>query len=168
MEQFPRNLKGDEGLARTGGEREQDTLSFFRDGLHHPLDGDVLVVAAGVGSVHFAVRFYVRGFEHFVVFYRQRAEPDPPVGLFEPLTAMKWKELLMSSSSNARDTVVSVCCSHLRGVMQEGAWAGWLVRMCGLVPDRHEECREVQGAIESVAVRQWAEWSCGKPGSTVW
>jgi hypothetical protein len=46
-------------------------------------------------SVHFAVRFYVRGFEHFLAFYRQRGEPDPPVGLFEPLTAMKWKELLV-------------------------------------------------------------------------
>jgi hypothetical protein len=40
-------------------------------------------------SVHFAVRFYVRGFEHFLSFYRQRAVPDPPVGLFEPQTTMK-------------------------------------------------------------------------------
>jgi hypothetical protein len=46
-------------------------------------------------SVHFAVRFYVKGFEHFFVFYRQRHEPDPPVGLLEPLTTMKWKELLV-------------------------------------------------------------------------
>ena len=44
-------------------------------------------------SLHFAVRFYVRGFEHFVTFYRQRHDPHPPVGLFEPLSAMKWKEL---------------------------------------------------------------------------
>lgn len=44
-------------------------------------------------SLHFAVRFYVRGFEHFTTFYRQRHDPDPPVGLFEPLSEMKWKEL---------------------------------------------------------------------------
>ena len=44
-------------------------------------------------SLHFAVRFYVRGFEHFVAFYRQRHDPQPPVGLFEPLSEMKWKEL---------------------------------------------------------------------------
>jgi len=46
-------------------------------------------------SVHFAVRFYVRGFEHFLAFYRQRHEPEPPLGLLEPLSEMKWKELLI-------------------------------------------------------------------------
>lgn len=46
-------------------------------------------------SVHFAVRFYVRGFGHFLAFYRQRHEPEPPAGLFEPLTTMKWRELLV-------------------------------------------------------------------------
>ena len=46
-------------------------------------------------NVHFAVRFYVRGFDHFLTFYRQRHEPESPLGLFEPLTEMKWKELLV-------------------------------------------------------------------------
>lgn len=44
-------------------------------------------------SLHFAVRFYIRGFDHFVSFYRQRHEPETPLGLFEPLSEMKWKEL---------------------------------------------------------------------------
>ena len=46
-------------------------------------------------SLHFAVRFYVRGFEHFLTFYRQRHDPEPPIGLFEPLSEMKWKELVV-------------------------------------------------------------------------
>lgn len=46
-------------------------------------------------SLHFAVRFYVRGFEHFLTFYRQRHDPEPPMGLFEPLSDMKWKELVV-------------------------------------------------------------------------
>lgn len=45
--------------------------------------------------VHFAVRFYARGFEHFRAFYRQRREPETPVGLFEPLTTMTRRELLI-------------------------------------------------------------------------
>lgn len=44
-------------------------------------------------NVHCAVRFHVQGFAHFLCFYRQRANPDAPIGLFEPLSAMKWKEL---------------------------------------------------------------------------
>lgn len=46
-------------------------------------------------SLHFAVRFYIRGFEHFTSFYRQRHEPEAPLGLFEPLSEMKWKEMLV-------------------------------------------------------------------------
>ena len=46
-------------------------------------------------TLHFAVRFYVRGFEHFLTFYRQRHDLEPPPGLFEPLSQMKWKELLI-------------------------------------------------------------------------
>ena len=47
-------------------------------------------------SLHFAVRFYLRGFEHFLTFYRQRHEfSEAPVGLLEPLSEMKWKELLV-------------------------------------------------------------------------
>src|SRR5205807_5616459 len=43
LEKLPRNLKGDEGLPRAGGEREQDALLFRSDGLQHALDGNVLV-----------------------------------------------------------------------------------------------------------------------------
>src|SRR5207248_3313519 len=50
MEQLPADLKRDEGLAGAGGERQQDALAVLRDGLHHSLDRDVLVVAAGVGA----------------------------------------------------------------------------------------------------------------------
>jgi hypothetical protein len=63
--------------------------------LYHNLFGDRPRVVQAERSVHFAVRFYVKGFEHFLIFYRQRHEPDPPVGLLEPLTTMKWKELLV-------------------------------------------------------------------------
>ena len=45
--------------------------------------------------LHLAVRFYLRGFEHFINFYRQRHAPEPPSGLLEPLSEMKWKELLV-------------------------------------------------------------------------
>ena len=48
VEQLPGDLKGDEGLAGAGGEREQDRGRLVGDGLQHPLDGDVLVVAARV------------------------------------------------------------------------------------------------------------------------
>src|SRR6185369_2501267 len=50
VEQFPCNLERDECLARACGEREQDAHKTDGDGLHYPLDGDVLVVAAGVGA----------------------------------------------------------------------------------------------------------------------
>ena len=46
-------------------------------------------------SVHFAVRLYARGFEHFLTFYRKRGEPVTPVGLFEPLTSMTRDDLLV-------------------------------------------------------------------------
>jgi hypothetical protein len=45
--------------------------------------------------LHFAVRFYLRGFEHFINFYRDRHAPEPPTGLLEPLSEMKWRELLV-------------------------------------------------------------------------
>ena len=46
VKELPRDLKGDEGLAGAGGEREQDALLVGGDGLQHALDGDVLIVAA--------------------------------------------------------------------------------------------------------------------------
>ncbi len=45
VKEFPRDLKGDEGLTRAGGEREQDAFCTIGDGLQHALDGDVLIVA---------------------------------------------------------------------------------------------------------------------------
>jgi hypothetical protein len=42
----------------------------------------------------FAVRFYTRGFDHFLGFYRRRLEPETPVGLFEPLRTKTGGELL--------------------------------------------------------------------------
>lgn len=50
-------------------------------------------IANSQQAVHFAVGFYVLGFQHFVLFYRQRHDPQPQMGLFEPLAAMRWKEL---------------------------------------------------------------------------
>jgi len=46
VEQLPGNLKGDEGLARAGGQRQQDAILPACDGFQHPLDGDVLIIAA--------------------------------------------------------------------------------------------------------------------------
>ena len=46
VEQLPGDLEGDEGLARAGGQRQQDAVAASGDGLQHALDGDVLVVAA--------------------------------------------------------------------------------------------------------------------------
>jgi hypothetical protein len=52
-------------------------------------------MADAQSGVHFAVRFYGRGFEHFLGFYRQRREPEKPAGLFEPLTTMTRDDLLV-------------------------------------------------------------------------
>ena len=52
-------------------------------------------VTSAERSLHFAVRFYVRGFEHFLAFYRHRHDPEPPIGLLEPLSDMKWLELFI-------------------------------------------------------------------------
>ena len=48
VKEFPRDLERDEGFAGAGGKREQDALPVLRDGLHHALDGDVLIIAAGM------------------------------------------------------------------------------------------------------------------------
>src|SRR6185437_13121931 len=44
--QLPGDLKGDEGLAGSGGESEKDARLFGRDRLEHAVDGDVLVIAS--------------------------------------------------------------------------------------------------------------------------
>ncbi len=46
VEELPRDLEGNEGFARSGGEREQDALFVLGDGREDALDGDVLVIAA--------------------------------------------------------------------------------------------------------------------------
>ena len=64
-------------------------VSLFRDQAR---------LAHAQSRVHFAVRFYPRGFEHFQAFYRQRGQPEQPVGLFEPLTTMTRNELLVEGA----------------------------------------------------------------------
>ena len=64
-------------------------VSLFRDPAR---------LAHAQSRVHFAVRFYKRGFEHFLTFYRKRGEPEQPVGLFEPLTTMTRNELLVEGA----------------------------------------------------------------------
>jgi hypothetical protein len=46
-------------------------------------------------SLHFAVRFYLRGFEHVINFYRHRHAEEAPSGLLEPLSEMRWKEMIV-------------------------------------------------------------------------
>lgn len=46
-------------------------------------------------SLYFAVRFYLRGFEHFITFYRHRHDVERPPGYLGQLSEMKWKELLV-------------------------------------------------------------------------
>ena len=43
-------MEGDEGFAGAGGEGQQDAPPAVGDGFEHALDGDVLIVAAGVGA----------------------------------------------------------------------------------------------------------------------
>ena len=56
---------------------------------------DYASMANAQRSLHFAVRLYARGFDHFFEFYRRRGEPETPVGLFEPLTSMTRDDLLV-------------------------------------------------------------------------
>src|ERR1019366_6025007 len=44
VKQLPRDLKGDERLARASGQREQNAVLPARDGVERALDGDVLKV----------------------------------------------------------------------------------------------------------------------------
>jgi len=47
MEQFPGDLKGDKSFAGAGGECEKNAFPALRNSLHRPVDGDVLIIAAG-------------------------------------------------------------------------------------------------------------------------
>src|SRR5690348_13345314 len=46
VEQVPGDLERDEGLARAGGEGEEDAIFVAGDRLHHAVDGDILVIAS--------------------------------------------------------------------------------------------------------------------------
>lgn len=46
-------------------------------------------------GLNLAVRFYLRGFDHFITFYRHRHDVERPGGVFGRLSDMKWKELLV-------------------------------------------------------------------------
>ena len=56
------------------------------------LFGDRARVVNAERNLYFAVRFYLRGFEHFVRFYRERHAPEPSL---RRLSEMKWRELLI-------------------------------------------------------------------------
>lgn len=60
--------------------------------LYASLFRDDARISSAERAVNFAVRFYLSGFEHFVSFYRNRHNPETPVGL---LSELKWRELLV-------------------------------------------------------------------------
>ena len=74
------------------------TIILARAVFHASLFRDEARIANARLFVHFAVGFYMRGFEHFIDFYRQRMAGHPPTGLFESLTAMTAKHLLVECS----------------------------------------------------------------------
>ena len=73
----------------------RNTMLLAGTVLYVSLYRDQAKLSYAQGQVQFAARFYARGFEHFLSFYRQRGEPYPPVGLFEPLTTVTRGDLLV-------------------------------------------------------------------------
>ena len=73
----------------------RSTIILVRALFYASLFRDAARVANAQLFVHFAVGFYKRGFEHFLGFYRRRTEREAPTGLFEPLTAMTGKQLVI-------------------------------------------------------------------------
>lgn len=67
MKQLPGQLKGNEGFARAGRQRQQDAFAVVGDGFEHALDGDVLIIA----SLKIPA----------AIFKRNRREPIAPVVL---------------------------------------------------------------------------------------
>lgn len=73
----------------------QNTIFLAGTVFYVSLFRDQIKLAEAQGRVQFATRFYARGFEHFRVFYRQRGQPDTPVGFFEPLAPMTRGDFLV-------------------------------------------------------------------------
>lgn len=84
------------------------TTLFAATVLYVSLIRDYERLALARQSVHFAVRFYARGFEHFFMFYRLRQEPESPVGLLEPLAVLTRRDLLIQGAWVASVWVVAV------------------------------------------------------------
>lgn len=61
--------------------------------LYSTLFGDQDRVVNAEQNLYFAVRFYLRGFEHFVNFYRRRHEATPKAGLLP--SKIHWKEMVV-------------------------------------------------------------------------
>jgi hypothetical protein len=73
----------------------RSTTMFAAAVLYASLYGDQKRVDNAKGIVYYAVRFYLRGFQHFVDFYRERHSPASQESVFEPLSEKKWMELLV-------------------------------------------------------------------------
>jgi hypothetical protein len=61
--------------------------------LYSALVGEKDRVTHAQQGLYFAVRFYLRGFEHFITFYRQRHEGEPQGGLLP--SEIRWKEMIV-------------------------------------------------------------------------
>jgi hypothetical protein len=61
--------------------------------LYATLFGDQDRVVRAEQGLYIAVRFYLRGFEHFMNFYRQRHEARPQGGLLP--SEVRWKEMIV-------------------------------------------------------------------------
>lgn len=72
------------------------TTSFAGAVLYGSLFPDDKRVERAAGSVHFAVRFFSRGFKHFVDFHKHRHDPQRETrGILKPISGQRWKELLV-------------------------------------------------------------------------
>ena len=71
------------------------TVIFAGSVFYANLFRDAARVRNAERALHFAVRFYIDGFRHFLLFYRYRHDTEAPVGLLEPLSEMRWKEMLV-------------------------------------------------------------------------
>jgi hypothetical protein len=61
--------------------------------LYSALVGDKDPVTKAQQGLYFAVRFYLRGFEHFITFYRERHEGEPQGGLLP--SKIRWQEMIV-------------------------------------------------------------------------
>jgi hypothetical protein len=61
--------------------------------LYSTLLGDKDRVVQAERGLNFAVRFYLRGFEHFINFYRHRHESEQQEGLIPE--QIQWREMIV-------------------------------------------------------------------------